>query len=213
MILHILNERPMKQNFTQKAQKGRKHAQAAEIEISPGVFNGTLFQLRDSLYRHNSTFTASIAATRSLIEKDISDLLKTNQVEKGETRYGGPKKGGKPEGKGILVQNGNIYDGVFKNGVFDYGIVTLHFDSSEYYGGLINDSMNGIGWLKYKNGGYLLGNFRNGKLMVGVVLNRDNPGEYFLLASFKNGLRNGYGELSGPEWFTLLRRICGWKVA
>jgi len=53
--------------------------------------------------------------------------------------------------------------------------------------------MNGMGWLKNSNGSFLLGQFKDGKLVEGISLSKDNNEVFF--GNFKNNHRTGYGEL------------------
>ena len=157
------------------------------------TFNHKLFMLRDSLYASNSEFIDAITKMRAEVEYDLSMYMKDAHVYSDEERYGGQERNGEPQGKGVLVSNGNIYDGNFINGNFINGKAVLKTKTSVYYGESNTDSMNGKGWLKYTNGGFLLGNFKNNKLYNGISLSKEN-GEVFF-GSFSNSQRTGYGEL------------------
>jgi len=156
-------------------------------------FNIQLFSLRDSLYAKNTQYIEQINKMRNEVEYEISQYMKNARVYSDEERYGGDEKGGVPQGKGILVSNGNIYDGTFANGTYQYGRSIIKTKTSTYYGESSKDSLNGKGWLKYTNGGFLLGEFKNGKLVNGVSLSKEN-GEVFF-GNFINNQRTGYGEL------------------
>lgn len=156
-------------------------------------FNSQLFVLRDSLYSKNSQFIELVTKMRNEIEYDIAMYMKDAHVYSDEERYGGEERNGQPQGKGILVSNGNIYDGVFVNGIFSTGKAVIKTKTTVYYGGSIKDSMSGIGWLKSNNGGFLLGEFKAGKLVDGITLTKEN-GEVFF-GNYKNLQKTGYGEL------------------
>jgi len=156
-------------------------------------FNTQLFTLRDSLYAKNTQYIEVINKMRDEIEYEISMYMKNARVYSDEERYGGDEKNGMPQGKGILVSHGNIYDGTFVDGIFKYGKAIIKTKSSTYYGENSQDSMNGKGWLKYTNGSFLLGEFKNGKLANGVSLSKENSEVFF--GNFINGQRTGYGEL------------------
>ena len=156
-------------------------------------FNTQLFVLRDSLYAQNGHMIELINKMRNEMEYEISMYMKNAHVYGDEERYGGEEKNGLPEGKGVWVYNGNIYDGTFAKGLFQYGRSMIKTKTSTYYGENTRDSMNGKGWLKYTNGSFLLGEFRNGKLANGISLAKEN-GEVFF-GNYVNGQRTGYGEL------------------
>ena len=156
-------------------------------------FNSELFVLRDSLYTKNSQFIELVTKMRNEIEYDIAMYMKDAHVYTDEERYGGEERNGQPQGKGILVSNGNIYDGTFVNGIFTTGKAVIKTKATVYYGGSVKDSMCGIGWLKNNNGGFLLGEFKGGKLYDGISLAKEN-GEVFF-GNYRNLQRTGYGEL------------------
>jgi len=157
------------------------------------TFNAQLFVLRDSLYSKNSQFIESVTKMRNEIEYDLAMYMKDAHVYTDEARYGGEERNGMPQGKGVLVSDGNIYDGSFAGGIFTSGRSVIKTKTSVYYGECFKDSLNGRGWLKYANGSFLLGEFKNGKLRSGISLSKEN-GEVFF-GSFDNNQRTGYGEL------------------
>jgi hypothetical protein len=131
------------------------------------------------------------------MEFDIAQLFDSKKVFEDETKYEGERKGGKPDGKGLLAVNGNLYDGVFKAGKFLQGKVALKTNNYDYYGEYSNDTLNGTGWMKYRNGSFLLGIFTKGILQQGVLLERNNGEIYY--GNGTNNQRNGYGELQGSN--------------
>ena len=170
-------------------------AKAAELAKESSVtysllndpFNLTLFALRDSLYSKNSEFIQSIANMRTGLEYDLSTYMKDSHIYSDEERYEGEKKNGNPQGTGLLVSGGNIYDGTFARGVFVSGKCVIKTKTTVYYGQCFKDSMSGTGWLKYTNGSFLLGVFKNNKLHNGISLSKEN-GEVFF-GSFVNNQR------------------------
>jgi len=161
-------------------------------------FTAQLLKLRDSLYIKNNLYNQSITALRAGIDKDVKTLLKQSHLRDDEKKYAGEKRRGKPEGKGLQVDNGNVYDGKFESGVFVSGTTIIKEDSSEYCGQFSNDFENGTGVLRYKNGGYLLGKFKNGRLNDGIILAKDKGGEVFF-GNYLYNQRTGYGELRGTQ--------------
>lgn len=157
-------------------------------------FHGFLYQSRDSFQARNSYYTAAVGRMRNQIEKNISVLLKGKKANEETTRYIGARKKGNPEGIGLYISNGNYYDGNFREGRFISGTVILKNEAYEYCGGFIEGRKNGIGWLKYKNGNFDLGVFRDDALMNGASLDNRQNGETFF-GNYQNGQRTGYGEL------------------
>lgn len=164
------------------------------IAVAEEGINQHLLQIRDSLYRLNNTYTQQVSEMRNAIATQIADRFESRQVEKGSKHYAGDKKGGNAEGKGILIENESVFAGDFKAGKFSSGIMHLNTDSTEYTGQYNKGAMAGTGWLKYKNGSYMLGVFANSQLMNGISLWKEKTGEIYF-GGFKNNARNGYGEL------------------
>jgi hypothetical protein len=156
-------------------------------------FNNQLFAMRDSLYDKNARYIDIITKMKTSIEGDISLYMKSAQVYNDESRYGGQERNGQPDGKGVLVSDGNVYDGNFSGGLFVNGQSILKTKTSVYYGENTRDTMNGMGWLKFNNGSFLLGEFKNGKLLQGISLSKENSEVFF--GNLKNNVRTGYGEL------------------
>ena len=178
----------------------RKHTEVVNQLLTgnnESAFNRSLYQLRDSLYAQSLRLHNQAEAIHDRIENDINRLLADKQVAIGERRYEGEKRGGSPNGTGLLVQNGNIYSGTFKDGKFVSGVVMIKKDNYEYYGEYSDNNYNGTGFIKYDNEGYMLGNFINGQLSAGVVLQKEIPGEVYF-GSYIQG-RNGYGEFQSKQ--------------
>jgi hypothetical protein len=206
----IADERKQRQELAMEANATKKAvtdtAAKPQVEktkpnntrVEKDSFNIQLVDLRNLFYAHNAELTQSIDKITSRIEGDIIALLGNDHIYSDERRYEGEKKNGKPDGKGLLMSDGNIYDGLFAKGKFISGDVILRNEVSEYYGEYKNDSMNGTGWLKYKNGGYVLGEFRNGILYEGVMLSKAKGGELFY-GCVSGSDRNGYAELRNAQ--------------
>jgi hypothetical protein len=177
---------------------GQAEAGITKPEVIVDTFNSHLFKMRDALYAKSSHLNDSMAVIRSVIEADMAKLLKNPQLEEHERRYSGKRKNGKYDGEGTFMTKGNLYEGIFSNGKFISGIVFIRKDSSEYCGRFDNDSMNGTGWLKFKNGGYLLGSFKNDILANGIILSNDKEGEIFF-GGCVNNQKTGYGELVNAQ--------------
>jgi len=197
-VIHQLKTYDRKNLFLDPLTKLRikKHIEAIrklkDVPEQPITFNGQLFKLRDSLYAKHYLLTEKVNDIRKQIEEDVSTLMRDNKVEKDIKRYVGEKRSGNPHGKGLLVLNANVYDGIFVNGKFANGKVVLLNDTSEYCGESSGGEKSGTGWLKFKNGSYLLGRFEGNNFTGGVSLQKTGNEIYF--GSY-NGKRNGYGEL------------------
>lgn len=88
-----------------------------------------------------------------------------------------------PEGTGQMVyDNGDIYDGGWKNGIFSGHGIMKYRNGDIYDGEWENGERNGEGEYTWKNGGVYIG-------------------------KYKNGLREGYGEFIG---WTGYRETYGW---
>jgi hypothetical protein len=154
--------------------------------------------LRDSLYTKSAFYYGAIAELRSGMEADVKLCFHENKIYDNDDKYAGEKKRGKPDGKGLQLINGNIYDGVFNKGNFVSGKVVLRHVDSEYYGQFDNTVMNGAGWLKYKTGDFSLGVFAAGKLETGISLSHASNGDVFY-GSYQNGQRTGYAEMRNRQ--------------
>ena len=129
----------------------------------------------------------------------------TEEVEQKEymiTKY--PNDGGQPvqdkssvdyTGKAtVQYPNGDVYDGMFKNGVREGNGTYTYADGNKYEGSWKNNMKHGIGTMKYGASAEYTGHFENGK--------RDGEGLYRFLktndlysGSWKNGLKHGNGTL------------------
>jgi|ERR1043165_464527 hypothetical protein len=161
------------------------------------LFNEELITLRDSLYKRQLRYNEAIETIRKKIEEDIKTLLKNKRINADEKRYVGEKRFGGPHGKGLLVLNGNIYDGLFKEAKFVSGNALFHIGDNEYCGEYAKELKNGTGSLKYDNGSYTVGIFVDDVLREGVSLQKEKNGEVYF--GGYNGKRNGYGELQNAN--------------
>jgi hypothetical protein len=174
------------------------HQEAGKPEIAIDTFNSHLLKLRDALYNKSTRLNDSIAKIRDVIEADMTRLLKNPQLEEHERRYSGKRKGGKYDGKGTFMTKGNLYEGKFSDGKFISGIVFIRKDSTEYCGQYNAGNMNGLGWLKFKNGGYFMGYFKGDILVNGIELSNEKEGEIFF-GNCVNNQKTGYGELVNAQ--------------
>jgi eukaryotic-like serine/threonine-protein kinase len=102
-------------------------------------------------------------------EISITDLptTPTKKFEDGNEYYGDLNNKGDLNGKGTMVfNNGNRYDGEFKNGLrngcgkFSYG---EGYSVKYYIGEYVNDKYHGLGKIKWKDGSEYRGNFKEDK--------------------------------------------------
>lgn len=170
---------------------------------SKDVLSRELFNARLELLKLSNTYTEHVSEIRNSIQKEIKERFKDNRVFADERKYSGDLRKGLPEGNGLLIEKGNIYQGIFKSGQLDKGNAAIKTNMFEYIGKYSGNSYNGIGWLKYANGSYLLGDFTNAVLSSGILLSKDKEDEIYY-GSYKNNQRSGYGELrssSGDFYF------------
>jgi hypothetical protein len=177
-------------------------APAAQV-ISPSpllrdTFLANMLALRDSLYAGSASYYEAITEMRGKIAEDVQHYFDEQKVAEGESRYAGQMKNGKPQGRGMQVDDGSIYDGIFEKGILDKGTAALRLNNSEYYGEYSAGEMSGVGWLKNKNGNFWLGMFAHGILSNGIALIKEVDGEVYF-GNYKNGQKNGYGELRNPQ--------------
>ena len=163
-------------------------------EVHKETFSGGLVHLRDSMYNKNMRYIDYIGQLKKELDAAVATVVKGEPLFDGEKRYVGEKKNGHVEGKGLLIESSCIYKGDFVHGKFNTGKAIMRTGNSEYIGGISGDSLNDTGWLKYKDGGFLLGIFRNGTLYDGICLSKGKNGEVYF-GDFKNNKRTGYGEL------------------
>ncbi len=175
----------------------RKHNETIKNIVLPQTaFNQQLFKLRDSLYARHYRLNENVSRIRKQIEADVNELMHDKKVERDVKRYEGEKRFGNPHGKGLLVLNGNIFDGNFLEGKFVTGVALLKTDSNEYCGEYTGSVKNGTGWLKFNGDSYIVGVFTANKLSTGITLLKNNGDIYF---GGYNGKRNGYGELQNSN--------------
>lgn len=92
------------------------------------------------------------------------------------------------------LPDSSVYEGAFKNGLFDgQGTLTWPDNSAHYRGGFENGLFNGQGTYTWRDGSRYQGEFANG-LMQGRGETRYTNGEVHR-GEYRNGLRNGYGVL------------------
>ncbi len=120
-----------------------------------------------------STFSSLGEAKRNLVSKQISrppGIPKVIQDEKGEI------VDGEGEGKGrMFYENGNLYEGMWKNGKREgYGQM-WYFDKDFYKGHWKDGKREGYGEMKYSDGDIYQGYWKNNK--------QEGEGSY----SFKDG--------------------------
>lgn len=169
-----------------------------ETESKINLFNKQLIRLRDTLSYKSGLYNMAVDTIQRRIQEDISFYFKKVRPAETEMNYKGDKVKGKPSGKGLLINAGNVYDGNFKSGNFLSGYVSFKREDYEYIGNYGNDTFSGIGRLKYKSGNYLLGVFNKGQLEDGVSLMKTDSSSYFYGAVI-HGKHSGYGELSKDE--------------
>ena len=108
--------------------------------------------------------------------------------------YGNWNKNLKISGSGemLILNSEKIYSiGIWKNGDFIKG--RIYFKDGIYEGEIKNDSFNGNGKMKYKNGDIYEGNFENGIKKGNGKMIFKNKNEYN--GNFENGVINGKGEM------------------
>lgn len=153
---------------------------------------------KDSLNMLNSYYYSEIGQIRAKIEADEKKYFNENKIQYNEHGYRGEKRKGDPEGQGILVEDGNVRDGLFVRGGFSSGDADLKGTDGEYLGQFSRWTQNGVGWKKYPNGNFQLGIFQNGIFTNGVVLMKTDKGEIYF-GVYRNCQRTGYGELRNSQ--------------
>ncbi len=166
--------------------------------VQRDLFLVHLLEMRDSLYARSAAYYEDITELRGKIGEDLQHYFDENKVADGESRYAGEMKNGKPQGHGMQIEDGSIYDGVFDKGMLQEGTAALRMNSAEYYGEYSAGEKNGLGWLKYKNGNFCLGIFAAGNLSSGIALVKETNGEVYF-GNYKNNQKSGYGELRNPQ--------------
>lgn len=202
----VASEKPKKQTFAPAAAQPVENndiTKVAEEKRSTDVyqkdnFGAYLFTQRDSLYAKSLAYNKVVNKMVQGLEKDSITAFKGKKPGKDGLKYKGKKKSNKPEGKGILIVKDNIYEGTFKKGAFVSGKVIIRSEWYEYYGEFSQDTFNGYGWMKYKDGSYLVGVFKNGVLFNGVSLSKDMDGDLFF-GTYQASQKTGYAELTEPK--------------
>ncbi|MCS6933557.1 MAG: hypothetical protein NZM35_00215 [Chitinophagales bacterium] len=113
-------------------------------------------------------------------------------------KFAGDKKNGRLYGRGIMVEDGNVYYGAFEKGVFLRGIVLVNTAAGTYCGYMVHGRFNGLGKLTMPNGNYQMGYFTDDKLTNGFIQTTELNGDVYR-GRVINGQRKGYGELSRPN--------------
>lgn len=161
---------------------------------SKDPLSNELYKARVELFRKSTEFTQLISEIRNTIQSEIKNRFTDNRVFSDERRYSGEARKGQPEGNGLLVEKGNVYQGTFSNGLLVKGNAAIKTNVFEYVGQYSGNGYNGIGWIKYANGSYLLGTFYNSVFSNGVTLSKEVAGEIYY-GSYNGNQRTGYGEL------------------
>lgn len=154
-------------------------------------FTKRLMDEHKMLFLMDSVYSDSLNRTLSSLKRDSSLLFKNLKGNK--LHYVGNKVNGKPEGIGILIDKGNIYQGRFVNGQFDSGRVVINGGMYIYYGGYNKGNYYGLGAVNY-SGNHMQGNYLSGVQTSGFSWANDTKGELYF-GGFAYGSRNGYGEL------------------
>lgn len=165
---------------------------------SKDVLSSDLYKARLELYKLSAAYTDIVTEIRISIQKEIKERFIDNKVFSDERRYAGDTRKGLPEGNGLLIERGNIFQGYFNEGMLNRGNAAIKTSVFEYVGQYSGTSYNGVGWLKYANGSYLLGAFSKAVLVSGLTLSKDAEGEIYY-GSLKNNQRTGYGELKNSN--------------
>lgn len=94
-------------------------------------------------------------------------------------------------GKGILVyENGNFYEGDFKNGKFSNFGKFIFFNGDVYEGQMLENNFHGKGTYTFQNGDQFVGTFFNGSIVRGEFTST-NGNKY--VGPFYNNLMHGNG--------------------
>jgi len=154
-------------------------------------FTKRLMDEHKLLYYMDSLYTDSLSHIYSSMQRDSALLFKNLKGKK--LHYVGNKLNGKPDGIGILIDKGNIYQGRFSNGQFDSGRVVINGGMYIYYGGYYNGNYYALGAVNY-SGNHMQGTYVNGVQASGISWANDKTSELYF-GGFAYGSRNGYGEL------------------
>lgn len=150
---------------------------------------------RNAMYKMHVAYADSIKQLRASLEQQALKIFKKQRLDEiSDDKYSGEKKGGKADGKGVMIRAKSIYAGTFTKGNFSCGSVIENTDSGAYCGSMCNRLYEGAGMASSSGGRYRLGRFIGGVLVNGVGLLKDNETEtYFGIIT--NDKRSGYGEL------------------
>lgn len=158
------------------------------------ALSAELLKMRNGLYALNQVYTDSVSRWYKAMQVQVDVRVTDKKVKQDERNYFGEMAKGKANGPGLLIEKGNIYQGVFVMGSFISGLAVIKTDNFKYEGQYANNAYTGMGWLSQSNGSYLLGIFKNSVIETGIALSKSETGETYF-GSFKNNQRNGYGEL------------------
>lgn len=154
-----------------------------------------LTRQRNAMYKTHVAYADSIKQLRASLEQKALTVFKKQRLDDiGTNKYSGEKKGGKADGKGVLVDDKGIYAGTFTKGDFSCGSVIENTDSGAYCGSMCNRHYEGAGMASLSGGRYRLGRFIGGILVNGVALLKDSETETYF-GVIINDKRSGYGEL------------------
>ncbi len=128
------------------------------------------------------------------VSMDYGSMKKSDWKHTIKGEFLGEMKDNKPQGFGVLKENGITYIGEFAKGKLDDGFVTIiEHDTLLYKGGYSNGKYHGEGTL-YKHGDILyIGEFKKGLYHGFGKLFSDSSLVY--IGSWKNGLYHGKGIL------------------
>lgn len=161
-------------------------------------FYQQLVQQRDSMRAKEQSYHNTVNAIDADLQKQAGEKFGKKLNSNAVTLYDGDKRKGKPDGKGILVSDGNIYSGVFSEGKLIKGTAKIKSSEFEYTGYYSNDTFNGTGLISYSNGNYYLGNMLNGIVTDGIGFLKTDTGETFF-GTIKSGERTGYAQILQPN--------------
>ncbi len=138
--------------------------------------------------------TADTAAIKETYSEDLGkkDGFGKMKYENGNV-YEGEWKDGKRHGKGeIILVNGGSYEGEWKDDKRNGQGKMLYKDGSSYEGEWKDDKLEGFGTVIWANGRKYVGNLINGqKHGKGTTYNEDGTIDYE--GEYKNGKNDGYG--------------------
>lgn len=116
-----------------------------------------------------------------------------NKDEMHEFNYTGEWKDNKPDGLGKQLENGQMYDGDFKQGIKEGQGTQEYRDGSIYVGAWKNNQKHGYGKMKYGNGDLYKGYFVNDRMDGKGVFSTKQLGKIYD-GEWKNNVYHGHGE-------------------